>query len=69
MNSDSRLVCDDFPRSSAYHPDWVIEGSMGSNVLWLTEWLTGSMDLSSGMRVLDLGCGRGSCPNCEIGVG
>jgi cyclopropane fatty-acyl-phospholipid synthase-like methyltransferase len=31
---------------------------MGSNTLWLTEWLASAMDLTSGMRVLDLGCGR-----------
>lgn len=26
--------------------------------MWLTEWLAESLDLSRGMRVLDLGCGR-----------
>lgn len=31
---------------------------MGPNVLWLTESLTDCMGLASGMRVLDLGCGR-----------
>ncbi len=31
---------------------------MGSNTLWLTEWLTSSMKMEPGMRVLDLGCGR-----------
>jgi SAM-dependent methyltransferase len=57
--SDDRLVCDRFPRSSAYHPDWVIAGaSGGANALWLTEWLTEAMALRPGMRVLDLGCGR-----------
>src|SRR4051795_7678939 len=33
-------------------------GGGGANVLWLTEWLAGAMDLRPGMRVLDLGCGR-----------
>ena len=37
----------------------VIQNGMGSNPLWLVEWLTAAMDLKPGMRVLDLGCGRG----------
>jgi cyclopropane fatty-acyl-phospholipid synthase-like methyltransferase len=49
-----------FPRASAYHPEWVLAGaSGGANPLWLTEWLAEAMDLRPGMRVLDLGCGRG----------
>lgn len=32
--------------------------SGGSNSLWLTEWLTETLDLRPEMRVLDLGCGR-----------
>lgn len=49
----------EFPRSSAYHPDWIRAGvSGGANPLWITEWLTWAMDLKPGMRVLDLGCGR-----------
>ena len=31
---------------------------MSSSTLWVTEWLTSAMDLQSGMRVLDLECGR-----------
>lgn len=59
MSDDDRLQCERFPRSSAYHPDWVIAGaSGGANALWLTEWLSHAMDLRPGMRVLDLGCGR-----------
>lgn len=60
MNStaDDRLRNSRFPRSSRYHPDWVIANSMGSHALWLTEWLTSDMELKPGMRVLDLGCGR-----------
>ena len=58
MKRDERLVCERFPRSSKYHPDWVIAGaSSGANALWLTEWLAEALDLRSGMRVLDLGCG------------
>jgi SAM-dependent methyltransferase len=60
MNSadDTRLLSERFPRSSQYHPEWVIENGFGANVLWLTEWLASKMDLKPGMRVLDLGCGR-----------
>ena len=48
-----------FPRSAAYHPDWVLgSASGGANSLWLTEWLTSVLDLKPGMKVLDLGCGR-----------
>ncbi len=55
MTSANRFICEQFPRSSQYHPDWIKESvSGGANSLWLTEWL----DLRPGMRVLDLGCGR-----------
>lgn len=48
-----------FPRSSAYHSDWLRAAvSGGANPLWMAEWLAGAMDLRPGMRVLDLGCGR-----------
>src|SRR5215472_18143162 len=53
------MISDRFPRSSVYHPEWVIEGaSGGANALWLTEWLSTVLDLRTNMRVLDLGCGR-----------
>jgi len=56
---DARLLSSRFPRSNKYHPEWLIAGcSGGANPLWLTEWLTSSVDLRPGMRVLDLGCGR-----------
>jgi SAM-dependent methyltransferase len=59
MTMDERLISDRFPRASSYHPEWVLAGvSGGANPLWLTEWLTESLDLRPGMRVLDLGCGR-----------
>ncbi len=61
MDPDKRLVSGRFPRSSRYHPDWVLAAaSGGANVLWLTEWLTTALDLRPGQRVLDLGCGRAS---------
>ena len=61
MTHDTRLVSERFPRSSQYHPDWVLaNASGGANSLWLTEWLAPALDLRPGMRVLDLGCGRAS---------
>jgi SAM-dependent methyltransferase len=61
MTSDDRLASDRFPRASKYDPDWVIAGaSGGANSLWLAEWLAEALHLRSGMRVLDLGCGRGA---------
>jgi SAM-dependent methyltransferase len=48
----------EFPRSNAYDTDWVLDGQMGPNPLWLVEWLTSGMQLKPGMRVLDLGCGK-----------
>jgi cyclopropane fatty-acyl-phospholipid synthase-like methyltransferase len=54
-----KLINDRFPRSNAYHPDWVMgRGSGGANALWLTEWLAEALPLTPGMKVLDLGCGR-----------
>jgi cyclopropane fatty-acyl-phospholipid synthase-like methyltransferase len=53
------LPMDRFPRSGAYDIEWVLENQMGPNVLWLTESLTQVMELKPGMRVLDMGCGRG----------
>ena len=59
MPPDDLLANPRFPRSSAYHPDWIQAGvSGGANPLWLAEWLTEALDLRPGMRVLDLGCGR-----------
>ena len=59
--SDARFVSEKFPRSSKYHPEWIIAGvSGGANSLWLTEWLADALELRPGMRVLDLGCGSGA---------
>jgi SAM-dependent methyltransferase len=61
MTADPRFLSERFPRSSAYHPDWIVAGvSGGANALWLTEWLASALELRPGMRVLDLGCGRGA---------
>jgi SAM-dependent methyltransferase len=48
-----------FPHSNKYDPQWIISNQMGLNPLWLTEWLCEKIPLTSGMRVLDLGCGKG----------
>jgi SAM-dependent methyltransferase len=59
MTLNNRLVSERFPRSSKYHPEWVIaSASGGASALWMTEWLAAALDLRPGMRVLDLGCGR-----------
>src|SRR6266536_387939 len=61
MLSDNRLIAPRFPRSSRYHPDWLVaHASGGANSLWIAEWLASALDLKPGMRVLDLGCGRAS---------
>jgi SAM-dependent methyltransferase len=61
VTSNDWLADERFPRSSAYNPEWVLAGiSGGANSLWLTEWLSEAMHLRPGMRVLDLGCGRGA---------
>ncbi|MCY3506000.1 MAG: methyltransferase domain-containing protein [Chloroflexi bacterium] len=52
-------MTDLFPRSAAYDEEWVNANRMGPNVLWLTESVTERMTLEPGMRVMDLGCGRG----------
>lgn len=57
-DTNDKLRSENFPRSEAYHPDWIIANAMGSNSMWLTEWLATAMELKPGMRVLDLGCGR-----------
>ena len=61
MTSDQRFVSEQFPRSSRYHPEWILASVSGAaNSLWLAEWLAPALDLRPGMRVLDLGCGRAS---------
>ena len=52
------LTLDNFPRSAAYDPAWMLENLMGPNAVWLAESLTQVMRLEPGMRVLDMGCGR-----------
>ncbi len=47
-----------FPRSHGYDPSWVKDNSMGENVLFNLESLLQVLSLQSGMRVLDLACGK-----------
>src|SRR5258708_3653970 len=61
VTSSRLLVSERFPRSSQYHPDWVLAApSGGANALWVTERLPSALYLRSGMRVLRLGCGGAS---------
>ena len=63
MNIDKKRMAEllknnRYPRSAKYNPEWVLQGWMGPNALWLTEWLCENMALGPGMRVLDMGCGK-----------
>ncbi|MCX4673308.1 methyltransferase domain-containing protein [Streptomyces sp. NBC_01381] len=49
-----------YPRSSRYDPAWLLGLDMGPNPLWLLENLARDLDLRPGMRVLDLGSGKGA---------
>ena len=49
-----------YPLSSKYDPAWFLEMNMGPNPLWLLENLLDDLDLRPGMKVLDLGPGRGA---------
>jgi SAM-dependent methyltransferase len=54
---DANELAKRFPRTSKYSAEWNLEVGMGSNPLWMTEWLCEKLELKPGMRVLDLGCG------------
>ena len=57
---DPNILHDEqFPRSNKYDPMWIFKNQMGPNPLWFMELLTQHLDLKPGMRVLDLGCGKG----------
>ena len=60
MTTDRQLVSERFPRSSQYHPGWVLaSASGGANALWLTEWLTSELDLrTGGLSHIDIESGR-----------
>ncbi len=56
---ETNLKIDRFPRANKYDPQWILQNQMGLNPLWLSEWLCQEIVLASGLRVLDLGCGKG----------
>ncbi len=47
-----------FPLSSQYDSTWIKQNSLGENVLYNLESLTEVIEFKSGMRVMDLGCGK-----------
>ena len=48
-----------YPLTEKYDTAWIEKNWMGPNPLWLLEDLCEHLDLSPGMKVLDLGCGKG----------
>ena len=48
-----------YPKSEKYDPAWVEANWMGPHPLWLLEDICAHMDLRPGMKVLDMGCGKG----------
>jgi SAM-dependent methyltransferase len=57
---DDLVRPDVYPRSASYDPAWVLGLDMGPHPLWLLEDLAHDLDLRPGMRVLDLGSGKGA---------
>jgi len=60
VSLDALIRPDRYPRASAYDPAWLLSLDMGPNPLWLLEDLAADLDLRPGMRVLDLGSGKGA---------
>jgi len=48
-----------YPRTEKYDIDWINENRMGPNPILFMEELCEHLDLHPGMKVLDMGCGRG----------
>jgi len=48
-----------YPKTKKYDNSWIEENWMGPNPLYLLEELCGNMKLTPGMKVLDMGCGKG----------
>ncbi len=55
----SALMLPQFPLTAKYDARWICENNMGPCSLWLLEFLMRKMELRPGMRVLDMGCGKG----------
>jgi len=49
----------EFIKTKKYDKKFVTENLMGPNSLTMIEELTSTLDIHSGMKILDLGCGRG----------
>ena len=47
-----------FPRTAKYGEHWIRENALGENALCQAEMLARHIPFNSGMRVLDLGCGK-----------
>lgn len=60
MSLDDLIRPDRYPRASTYDPAWLLSLDMGPNPLWMLEDLATDLDLRPGMRVLDLGSGKGA---------
>ena len=48
-----------YPRTEKYDANWISDNWMGPNPLWLLEELCEHINLKPGMKVLDMGCGKG----------
>ncbi|MCL2489098.1 MAG: methyltransferase domain-containing protein, partial [Oscillospiraceae bacterium] len=48
-----------YPKTEKYDVSWIEKNWMGPNPLWLLEDVCEHMDLRPGMKVLDMGCGKG----------
>ena len=48
-----------YPKTEKYDEKWISDNWMGPNPLWLLEEICEHLDLQPGMRVLDMGCGKG----------
>lgn len=48
-----------FTKSNKYDKDFLMKNMMGPNCIKILEELTSKIKLEKGMRILDLGCGKG----------
>lgn len=48
-----------YTKTEKYDQSWIEENWMGPHPLWLLEELCKNLELKPGMRVLDMGCGKG----------
>ena len=52
------LINPNFPLSSNYNPNQVFENKVRHNTLWIIKLLIQKMDLKSGIKILNMGCGK-----------